>query len=67
METYVELGIPANRRIPKIAKTNLVGASDYPCLLHIKGRKIRDFADVAVSWMHGKISYLNVHTSTPNL
>ncbi|CAE7557610.1 unnamed protein product [Symbiodinium natans] len=48
METYVELGIPANRRIPKIAKTNLVGASDYPCLLHIKGRKIRDFADVAV-------------------
>ena len=42
METYVELAIPANRRIPKIVKSNLFGASDFPCLLHVKGRKIRD-------------------------
>ena len=45
METYVELAIPANRRIP-----NLFGASDFPCLLHVKGRKIRAFADVAAAF-----------------
>lgn len=50
VETYVELAIPANRRIPKIVKSNLFGASDFPCLLHVKGRKIRAFADVAAAF-----------------
>ncbi len=49
LDKYEELGVPANRRIQKISKTNLFGSSKFPCLLHIKGRKIRTFADVAVS------------------
>ena len=45
----MEMDVPANRRIPKIVKSNPFGASDFPCLLHVKARKIRWFADVAAS------------------
>ena len=43
METYVELAIPANRRIPKIVKSNLFGASDFPCLFACEGQENQSF------------------------
>ena len=47
-DLYSELDIPSARRISKLLKSHVFSQSSYPCLKHIKGRRIRHFADVAV-------------------
>ena len=49
LEKYQELGVPASRRLPKLTRSRLYGQSKYPCLLHVKGRRVRYFADVALA------------------
>ena len=46
VELYKDLGSGASTRIPKLAKSNILGP--YPCLRHIKGRRIRHFTDVCL-------------------
>ena len=45
-DLYQELEFGASCRIPKLAKSNILGP--YPCLRHIKGRRIRHFTDVCL-------------------
>lgn len=49
-EMYDDLNMPAQKRIGTLKLSNLkAGSSDYPCLSHIKGRKIRYFSKVAIA------------------
>ncbi|CAE7219272.1 unnamed protein product [Symbiodinium sp. CCMP2592] len=48
VELYESRSIPANARIPKLSKGNIHGQTGYPCLSHVKGRRIRQFSSVAV-------------------
>lgn len=48
-DAYESLKIPVKNRVGALKLSNLkAGASDYPTLSHIKGRKIRWFSKVAV-------------------
>ena len=43
---YQELGVPAQKRIPRLNLTDFE-SDEYPVLKHVKGRRIRAFAPVA--------------------
>ena len=45
-DLYQELEFGASCRIPKLAKSKILGP--HPCLRHIKGRRIRHFTDVCL-------------------
>ena len=46
---YTELGVPAGQRIKVLYQSDIRGkkAEEFPCLKHVKGRRIRHFAQVA--------------------
>ncbi|CAE7206774.1 unnamed protein product [Symbiodinium sp. CCMP2592] len=47
-ELYESQSTPAAARIPKLSKGNIQSQTGYPCLSHVKGRRIREFSSVAV-------------------
>ena len=48
LEGYAFLGIPAAKRLQKLSLSDLcTGGEDYPCLRHVKGRRVRWFSKVA--------------------
>ena len=48
VEAYKEIGIPASKRVQRLNQSDIcAGGNDYPCLKHIKGRRVRYFSKVA--------------------
>ena len=43
---YHELGIEARQRIPRLNVSDIF-TDDFPCLRHVKGRRVRRFAPIA--------------------
>lgn len=43
---YQELGVRAGDRIPRLNPSDIF-TDDFPCLRHVKGRRVRKFAPVA--------------------
>ena len=44
---YEELETPAGERIPRLNVSDIFG-DEFPCLKHVKGRRVRKFATVAI-------------------
>jgi hypothetical protein len=40
---YQEQEVPASKRLPKLVKSDITTIKGYPCLKHMKGRKVRQF------------------------